>query len=407
MLNHQLPGYSPLRLRPLLSGIGGALVARRPGPQALADWLSAEYGARDCALTGSGTQALQLSLEICRDLPGSAARPVALPAYSCFDIVSAAVGAEVRVVFYDIDPRTLSPDPSSLARAAEAVPCAVVAGNLFGYPVDWAFLRSTADAVGAVLIEDAAQGLGSAWRGQPGGTHGDLTVLSFGRGKGWTGGGGGALLVRSPILGPPARARAAALPVTGVGTEVRHAALLGAQWALGRPGLYAIPMTLPGVGLGETTYKDPRLPTRMGRVASSVVLAHRGEATAEVGLRQDVAGGWVTRIEARCPNGEVQLCQPVADGSSSYLRLPLLLPDAATAASVAHRAKRHGVARGYPTALPDLAQIASRMAPAANETPGARILAERLVTLPTHSLVRDRDMERICAVLEAARSTGS
>ncbi len=108
---------------------------------------------------------------------------MALPAFTCYDIASAAVGAGVRVALYDVDPDTLGPDPASLERVLAAGAGAVVAGPLYGVPLEWDALRALADRHGALLIEDAAQGHGASWRGRPLGSLGDLSVLSFGRGK--------------------------------------------------------------------------------------------------------------------------------------------------------------------------------------------------------------------------------
>ena len=121
---------------------------------------------------------------------------VALPAFSCFDVAAAAVRFGRPVRFYDVDPATLGPDPESLRRAVAAGARVVVAASAFGVPVDWELVGHALSGSDALVIEDAAQGHGGRWAGARLGAHGRLGVLSFGRGKGWTGGTGGALLVR-------------------------------------------------------------------------------------------------------------------------------------------------------------------------------------------------------------------
>ena len=83
----------------------------------------------------------------------------------------------------------------------EGATIAVVA-SLYGMPIGWNDVRSAAAAHGVLVIEDAAQGHGASWQGQPLGSLGDLSVLSFSRGKGWTGGYGGALLSRGALSVP-------------------------------------------------------------------------------------------------------------------------------------------------------------------------------------------------------------
>src|SRR6185436_12116325 len=73
---------------------------------------------------------------------------------------------------------------------------AVVVAPLFGYPVDFPAVQSIADAAGVLVIEDAAQGAGATLNGVRVGALGTVSILSFARGKGTTGGSGGALLVR-------------------------------------------------------------------------------------------------------------------------------------------------------------------------------------------------------------------
>src|SRR5439155_883687 len=110
---------------------------------------------------------------------------VALPAYACYDVATAAVAVNARIALYDVHPATLAPDLASLtATLAEGARIVVVA-PLYGMPVDWDAIEQCVAAFGALAIEDAAQGHGASWRGRPLGSLGRLSVLSFSRGKGW------------------------------------------------------------------------------------------------------------------------------------------------------------------------------------------------------------------------------
>jgi hypothetical protein len=77
-----------------------------------------------------------------------------------------------------------------------------------------------------------------------------------------------------------------------------------------------------------------------------------------------------------------------------YLRVPLLVPDNAVVAHDAH-ARSLGVLPGYPAALCDLPQLAGRVAAGAGSHAGARELARRLITLPAHSRLTERDLAGI------------
>src|SRR3989442_356539 len=198
MLRRQPPAYSPVSLSALWSA---TLHGLRLAPDTRANLialLECEYAADHVILLGSGTQALQIALRLAMSRVGDPS--VALPAFTCFDVASAAVGASARLRFYDVEPSTLAPDLESLERVLERGTRVVVVTPLYGLPVDWDTIDALAVRHGAIVIEDAAQGHHARWRGRPLGSLGSLSVLSFGRGKGLTGGAGGAPLLREPNL---------------------------------------------------------------------------------------------------------------------------------------------------------------------------------------------------------------
>jgi dTDP-4-amino-4,6-dideoxygalactose transaminase len=367
--------------------------------------LARRFEADRVALTGSGTQALQLALAQVGS-PESSPPLVALPAYTCFDVATAAVASRVRVTFYDLDPVSLTPDAQGVRAALAAGAQALVANSLFGFPLDWGWLRAECEGAGALLIEDAAQGIGTEWDGKPGGSFGDLTVLSFGRGKGWTGGSGGALLVRgrasgeageisldSKLLAPRAAARAKGA-----------VALLG-QWALGRPALFGIPAAIPGLGLGETHYRSPTPTMRITALAAATVLRHEEEATAEVDRRRTTAERWAATFAALPTMGDTpRLCRPIDPEGCSYLRLPMRASGASAEACVGLDALRAGIAQAYPRALTELAPLAPLVVGPGRPARGAEELARRLFTLPTHSHVTQADL-RFGAKLLATTET--
>jgi len=173
--------------------VAQGILHRRVDALALARRVIANrFDADAVVLCDSGTSALALALRVAElTHPG----PVAAPGYACFDMATAldASGAVVRL--YDLDPTTLGPDLESLDRVLAAGARRVIVAPLYGLPLEWEALQTRCDAVGAILIEDAAQGSGAEWNGRSHGSLGQIAVLSFGRGKGRTAGGGGALLL--------------------------------------------------------------------------------------------------------------------------------------------------------------------------------------------------------------------
>ncbi len=369
VIRRQLPVYSPVTL----SGVtrAGTALVRPSEVDALRAEVAQRYTASRVELTGSGTQALQLAITIAQKRVGGA---VALPAFQCYDLASAAVGAGVRIALYDVNPRTLAPDIDSLRRAMGAGARTVVIAPLFGMPVEWESLSGEIESAGGVAIEDAAQGHGATWHGRPLGAWGGLSVLSFGRGKGWCGGSGGALLARQGWE----REELPALPSPSLADELRVVVQLKAQWVLGRPSLYGLPAALPGLHLGETVYHPPRMPRRITRAAAAAARAHAVVSDREALFRRKRAEQFVRRMFVT-PDG----------GVAGYLRMPVVTP---THMTPAHAAL--GIARSYPTTLAGLPVVRERLV-ASGPYPGAEELAARLVTLPMHSRVTPEEAARI------------
>jgi hypothetical protein len=99
---HQLPVYSPLSLGALAGGVGAALSGGGSAKARVDAWIRERYGARQVLLTDSGTSALALAMQAAvRRSPG---KPILLPSYGCYDLVTAAMAAGVEVGWYDIEP---------------------------------------------------------------------------------------------------------------------------------------------------------------------------------------------------------------------------------------------------------------------------------------------------------------
>ena len=383
----QLPAYSPLPLRAVVASAAGLVSGAGRARAAIGAALAGTYHADYVLLTDSGTGALTLGIRSC--LAGAGTAPIALPAYGCYDLATAADGAGARVVLYDLDAATLAPDLRSLEHAMGLGAKGVVLVHWYGVPADPEPVRAAARAAGATLIEDAAQGAGGTWRGQPLGSFGDLTVLSFGRGKGNTAGRGGALLARgSAGAAAVARARGEVAPAPG---GVRELVLLKAQWLLGRPSLYAVPSALPFLRLGETVYHAPAPVRAMSAVAARALAVTLPLGDGEAKVRRTNA----ERLLAR-PGAGVAPFRVPEGGEAGYLRLPLMATAAFRNAAASVEGRALGIMPGYPQALCDLPGFTDRVVNRRDGFPGARTLTERLVTMPTHGLLRESDLVRLC-----------
>ena len=377
-------------LPPVVSTVAGGGVARAVltaagrGETARGDLealLRRRFGAERALLTDSGTSALALALRL-------AARPrgaVALPGYACIDLTAAALFAGVRVRLYDVDPRTLSPDLDSVRAALRRGVDAVVVAHLFGVPADVPGVRELADEHGATVIEDAAQGAAGTLGGGARvlGSFGPYAVLSFGRGKGTTGGSGGALLATGEVAPAALDAAADALRSGGSSAGWKGIAAAVAQWALGRPRLYGIPSALPFLRLGEMVYHAAHEPSAIGVANAALAADAMRRADAEASARRAVAEAILSTL-----GPAVTPCEPIPGGCPGYLRLPLL----GRGVEPAHRL---GILRSYPLTLAEHPQIADILLPGESAGPGSAELRSTLLTAPVHGHVRPADVAAI------------
>lgn len=345
--------------------------------------LTAGRVASDVVLTDSGTSALALA--IAAALSHRPGRPVALPGYGCFDLATAALAARARVVLYDLDPATLQPCAESVTGALAAGAGALVLVHHHGIPSDAAAMRLRTDAAGAVLIEDCAQAAGSTHDGVPLGQHGACAVLSFGRGKGITGGSGGALLVNTR----EALDLAAHPLAPAAGSRAIAVVKLAAQALLTRPSLYAVPASLPFLGLGETRFQPPHAVRAMSDHAIAALEATLPLQSEDVASRRQHAERLLERLEQ---HGASAIRAAMPSGSApGWLRLPFVARHPRTGLA---RAAALGVLPGYPIPLRELEPLRPSLV-ADSSTPGAARLAELLWTLPTHALLTSTDLEAL------------
>ena len=110
--------------------------------------------------------------------------------------VNPACYEKAKPVFIDSEPGTWNMDPVALEKAFEKYPhpAAVIAVHLYGTPSKIDRIRDICKKHQVPLIEDAAEALGSSFKGQKLGTFGDYGILSFNGNKIITSSGGGMLL---------------------------------------------------------------------------------------------------------------------------------------------------------------------------------------------------------------------
>lgn len=346
----------------------------------------------------SGTAALGLALLAARlRRPEIAAPEVVLPGYGCPDLVAAARFAGVRAVLADIGTADPGYDLDSLRQVLNGNTVTVVAVNFLGIAERLADLRALLQQLPHVaLIEDDAQwlpepGSGSEWGAESTLTpllQGDAVCLSFGRGKPVSLLGGGMLLLRDDCF-------AAAAPDGAIGPAQPgrlFAAKVRLYNLLSHPRLYAAINRNPLLHLGKTVFKPLVAATALDAKRQALLRTNIERYLA----RPRHAAAW---LHAGLPR-ERDLPAQLAERSARLLRYPVLCRDRVERDVLLERLRKAGLGATalYQRVMPEVEgvddQVDVRVA-----LDGARLFADRLLTLPVHGGVTEKDVDRMLEIL--------
>lgn len=136
----------------------------------------AYIGSPFCIACNSGTDALYLALRVLDLQPGDEVITTPFTFFATAEVVSR-LGA--IPVFVDIDPLTLNLDLEQVEAALTPRTRVLLPVHLFGQPLNMGRLRELAIIHGLKVVEDCAQAIGAAWKGQKVGSFGDLGCFSF------------------------------------------------------------------------------------------------------------------------------------------------------------------------------------------------------------------------------------
>lgn len=154
-------------------------------------------GAKTALLTHSCTAALEMAALLCDLEPGD---EVIMPSFTFVSTANAVALRGAVPVFVDIEPESLNIDPEKVAAAMGPRTRAIFAVHYAGFPADMDALAEIARPANCLLVEDAAQALGSTYKGRPCGSLGDLAAFSFHETKNIISGEGGALTINRENL---------------------------------------------------------------------------------------------------------------------------------------------------------------------------------------------------------------
>jgi dTDP-4-amino-4,6-dideoxygalactose transaminase len=196
-------------------------VAQGPRVRAFEQEFARRVGAPEGVAVSNCTTGLHLALHL---LGVGAGDEVVVPSFSFIATANAPTYVGARPVFADVDPITGNVTAETVAAVLTERTKAVVVVDQGGVPVDLDAIRAVTDPRGVVVVEDAACGAGSTYRGRPVGAGADVAAWSFHPRKIVTTGEGG--MVTTPHAEWAERARRLREHAMSVSASARHASVL-------------------------------------------------------------------------------------------------------------------------------------------------------------------------------------
>jgi len=384
------PAAAPLHFKDIISGwaglFEGVITVRR-----FEEELKEVYGVRHCFAVSSGKAALVLILQALNELSPERDE-VLIPAYTCYSVPSAIVRAGLKVRLCDLASGTLDFDFDRLEEQLEnpRILC-VIPTHLFGLPADAERVKRLADHRGIFVVEDAAQAMGAEWNGKKMGTVGDVGLFSMGRGKAFSTVEGGIILTDNDLIGRAIEKRLGAIAGYGAFDCLKLILYAVALSLLIHPWIYWLPKSLPFLKLGETHF-NPSFPIR--RLSSFQAGAAKGWKN-KIGELREIRSKNAVKIAGYGITPPAVL----KDVLPGLIRYPVLLADVDAKKKILRISERMGlgISGGYPDSIDGISELGNLSD--GNGFPGAKDIAERMVSLPVHPFVSESDLQKIGQLL--------
>ncbi|MFC9560130.1 DegT/DnrJ/EryC1/StrS family aminotransferase [Agromyces sp. NPDC056965] len=376
-INVMKPWFGAEEVAALAEVIESGWVAQGPRVAEFEHGFAAAMQASEAVATSNCTTALHLALIVAGVVPGD---DVVVPSFSFIATANAPTYVGARPVFADVDAETGDLTAETVAVALTPQTTAVIVVDQGGVPVDLDPIRALCDPLGIVVIEDAACGAGSTYRGRPVGAGAEIAAWSFHPRKILTTGEGGMITTSRPDWA--ARARRLREHSMSVSAAERHASLVS-----------------PPEEYGEIGFNY-----RMTDLQAAVGLVQLGRLAEVVERRREIAARYRTAL---ADASGVRLVGDPAWGTSNFQSLWLeVLPEypidregLLIALAEAGVSARRGIMASH--RQPAYADLDTGDA----ALPVTERLTDGTIVLPLFHQMTDDELDRVTAiVLEAGRS---
>lgn len=309
---------------------------------------------------------------------------VLIPAYTCYSVPAAIQRAGLKPRLCDVDPATLGMDADALERCDFSRVLAVISSNLYGLPNDLIGIEAVCRRRGVYLLDDAAQALGASVKDRAVGSFGDAGLYSFDKGKVISTIQGGAIVCGQTELGKQLESALNELPAGAVAESAGNCLKLAIYSVFLRPGLYGFIRALPFTGLGYTRYETRYPIARLARWQLGVAARLLLRLPQLSDGRRRLAGAYHSALDG-IPG--IALIRPPFGAVPAFARFPLRLCNPGIRDRAVKALSRAGIGAtaSYPLSLADVPEVVARIPAADRHCPGAREVAQTIVTLPTHA----------------------
>ncbi len=392
------PAVAPIFFRYILLGLLGILRGKAEIVRfefELKDYFNVKY----CFLVSSGKAALTVILKALHDIHPERDE-VLIPAFNCYSVPSAITRAGLKIRLCDVNADTLDFNHKQLnqmlnttnEKEATSRLLAIIPTHLFGIPVDIEKLRTTTGDSKIVIVEDAAQAMGTEWQGRKLGTLGDVGIFSLGRGKSYSTVEGGIILTDNTDIARKIAEQVNVLPNYTL-TEMIKLIVYSFVLALfTRPSLFWLPKSLPFLKLGETVYDPNFVMKKMSSFQTGLARGWQRKLKKLITIRSENSKYWATLFESKSVE--------TAHSSQSLIRFPVKIEDEKLRAVILTQSEKLGlgIMPTYPDSINGIQELKEQFN--GQHFQIAKEFTQKLVTLPVHPFVSYTDKARIAELLK-------